>query len=376
MIKKARQICFFGLGKLLKQNFHQLVNLVGRKPDYVFDNDPNLWGKEFMGIICLTKTEFLRLCNDCDIYLTINSFNDVIKTYPELNSNCIFIVHFKKSEFKIEKIQSQRFRQIESRKVQTCLLNRKNEWCYISGSSRGIGYGIARHMAEAGLNVILHGTTSETLTQKREELKKYNVSTIVLDHNFEHADDLYRHVEWIRGQSPKISLAYCNAAVSLPPNLGGFNQGTIEGWKKTFQINFFSQWLILRSLTNKMGEVKNAKIFLTTSAINDSPKELAYACSKFALNKMVADIVKGYEGRRSHSQPEICLIDPGWVKTEMGGSMAKYELSEILTGIVFPAFTTHSCHGSWITAHKYRNMTVEEAVREAIVYGELSQNQD
>lgn len=374
MIKKARQICFFGLGKLLRQNFHQLVNLVGKSPDYVFDNDPNFWGKEFMGITCLSKTEFLQLCNDFDIYLTINSFNDVIKTYPELNPNFTFIVHFKKSEFKIEKIQSLQLRQIESRKVQTCLLNRKNEWCYISGSSRGIGYGIARYMAEAGLNVILHGTNSETLEQKRDELKKFNVSTIVLDHSFEHEDELYRQVDWIQKQSPKISLAYCNAAVSLPPDQGGFIDGSLEGWKRTFQINFFSQWLILRSLIGKMSKVKNAKIFLTSSAINDSPKELAYACSKFALNKMVTDIINGYDGSLSKSQPEICLMDPGWVKTEMGGSLAKYELSEILTGMVFPAFTSHSCHGSWITAHKYRNMTIEEAIREALVCGELSKN--
>ena len=62
----------------------------------------------------------------------------------------------------------------------------------------------------------------------------------------------------------------------------------------------------------------------------------------------------------------ICLIDPGWVKTEMGGSMAKYELSNS-DREVFPAFTTHSCHGSWITAHKYRNMTIEEALREALM---------
>ena len=376
MAKKARLICFFGLGKLLKQNFHQLVNLVGRRPDHVFDNNPNLWGQNFMGITCLSKSEFMRLCNDFDIYLTINSFNDVVKTYPEINPNSIFIVHFKKSEFKIEKIQSLQFMQIESGKIQTRILNRKNDWCYISGSSRGIGYGIARYMAEAGLNLILHGTSIESLKQKKDELSRYNISTITLNHNFEHEAELNHHVEWIQKQSPKISVAYCNAAVSLPPNLGGFKEGSMAGWKKTFQINFFSQMLILRSLIHRMTDVKNAKILITSSAINDSPEELAYACSKFALNKMVADLVKGYTNAHSDFQPEICLVDPGWVKTEMGGSAAKYELSEIMTGMVFPAFTSHFCHGSWITAYKYRGMTIEQAVREALIYSELTNNFD
>ena len=65
----------------------------------------------------------------------------------------------------------------------------------------------------------------------------------------------------------------------------------------------------------------------------------------------------------------------GGVKTGMGGSAAKYELSEVITGIVFPAFTSHSC-GSWITAYKYRDMTIEQAVKEALTFGELSHNFD
>ena len=125
-----------------------------------------------------------------------------------------------------------------------------------------------------------------------------------------------------------------------------------------------------------MNKAKNAEIFITSSAINDSPEELAYACSKFALNKMVADVVKGYAKTYSDFQPEICLVDPGWVKTEMGGSAAKYELSEVITGIVFPAFTSHSCHGSWITAYRYRDMTIEQAMKEALTFGELSYNFD
>ena len=63
-------------------------------------------------------------------------------------------------------------------------------------------------------------------------------------------------------------------------------------------------------------------------------------------------------------------------KNRKGGSAAKYELSEVITGIVFPAFTSHSCHGSWITAYRYRDMTIEQAMKEALTFGELSHNFD
>ena len=63
-------------------------------------------------------------------------------------------------------------------------------------------------------------------------------------------------------------------------------------------------------------------------------------------------------------------------KNRKGGSAAKYELSAVITGIVFPAFTSHSCHGSWITAYRYRDMTIEQAMKEALTFGELSHNFD
>jgi len=49
MKKSKNKICLYGLGTLLEQNFERIVNMVGSKPDFVYDRNALFWGKRFKG---------------------------------------------------------------------------------------------------------------------------------------------------------------------------------------------------------------------------------------------------------------------------------------------------------------------------------------
>jgi hypothetical protein len=48
------------------------------------------------------------------------------------------------------------------------------------------------------------------------------------------------------------------------------------------------------------------------------------------------------------------LIDPGWVKTKLGGPDATCELESVLPGMLVPALVDGEVHGMWFRAQDHR----------------------
>ena len=115
-------------------------------------------------------------------------------------------------------------------------------------------------------------------------------------------------------------------------------------------------------------DTSTAKCFLTTSAINKNIDSQAYACSKAALDKIVFDASLEFSKQK---ELELSSIDPGWLRTNMGGTNAPADVYSVLPGAVFAAHTYHSVAGSMITAQDYSGLTVEQAIRQAMRNGDL-----
>ncbi|MDO5659169.1 MAG: SDR family NAD(P)-dependent oxidoreductase [Paracoccus sp. (in: a-proteobacteria)] len=60
------------------------------------------------------------------------------------------------------------------------------------------------------------------------------------------------------------------------------------------------------------------------------PDQIAYRASKAALNK----VMQGLATRLEAEQIPVALIDPGWVRTDMGGPDADLEAAEVAGGIL------------------------------------------
>ena len=94
----------------------------------------------------------------------------------------------------------------------------------------------------------------------------------------------------------------------------------------------------------------------------------SHACSKAALDKIVFDASLEFSQQK---ELELCSIDPGWLRTNMGGTNAPADVYSVLPGAVFAAHTNHSVAGSTITAQDYSGLTVEQAIRQAMRNGDL-----
>ena len=360
--------CVYGAGALFRANHSQILSLLPSTPRFIFDKNEELWGRQIFGLTCLTAQQFQDLHADTPIYVAVQSFVGICEGLLEQGFTNVNVIKYVKAEFKIESIMSFSQYKAEIGAKNRNLRDRRGEWCYISGASRGIGWQIAQFMASKGVNLILHAQSDSTLLKVQHDLDRYEVEVLTHSADFGSVSDVEGHCHWLENEVPQLSLAYANAGIAPPTSIGGFDSGSIEGWLRVLQVNLVSHWAIIRSIARNIVTVADARIFFTGSALAKEPDSQAYACSKAALSKLVGDLALVDRP----DLPALCILDPGWVETDMGGANAHYPVDTLMTGMVFPAFTDRDCNGGWIAAQDYRGLTLEDAIDRAIVVGDLN----
>ena len=107
-----------------------------------------------------------------------------------------------------------------------------------------------------------------------------------------------------------------------------------EGWAEAFNINTMAPVRVMQVLDANLKLADNPKVVTITSQMGaldlDMTVAYAYCTSKAALNKFMrmAAIEKAKQGIA------VCVIHPGWVRTDMGGQGADISPEESARGII------------------------------------------
>ena len=91
---------------------------------------------------------------------------------------------------------------------------------------------------------------------------------------------------------------------------------------------------------------KFGRIVQVTSGIRDQPELMAYAASKAALDKFVRDTVIRLQG----TGVTMNLLDPGWLRTDLGGPLAPGSVESVMPGALVPALVDDDVQAKWFSA--------------------------
>ena len=96
------------------------------------------------------------------------------------------------------------------------------------------------------------------------------------------------------------------------------------------------------------------RIVHVTSGIRDQPELMAYAASKAALDKFVRDTVPQLRG----TGVLMNLLDPGWLRTDLGGPSAPNAVESVLPGALAPVLVDGEVHGAFFAAQDFAGKTL------------------
>ena len=240
------------------------------------------------------------------------------------------------------------------------MIDVSGKWALITGASRGIGYQIAKFMAEQKCNLILHSRSLENTKIVEEEVKALGIEAYSVQAELSNLDEVTAMLDEIQMRGTQVDIVFNNAAVQIAYREDYWNT-PIEDFEMSFRINFISVAVICNRLIPKMVERGFGRVINVTSGIMNEPEQAGYAASKAALDKFTKDLASRLEG----TDIVISLTDPGWCKTDLGGPKAHNEVESVIPGITVGAFVEKKRSGRFFPAQNFTGMTLENAVKEA-----------
>lgn len=209
-------------------------------------------------------------------------------------------------------------------------LNGKN--ALITGSGRGIGQQIAQGLAKLGCNIIVHGRTKDSCARTLDLLKKYKINVYSVYGELSEESQVIQLIKQVRDLKISIDILYNNAAIMTPFHEDIWNHSWDE-WMETCKVNIFAMYSLCGAFIPSMIENRFGRVINLTSGIKDLPELAPYGASKWAVNKLTDDIAV----KLKNTGVRINTLDPGWLRTDLGGPNADHPVEAVLPGALAPA---------------------------------------
>ncbi len=222
----------------------------------------------------------------------------------------------------------------------------KDRWALVTGAAGAIGGMIVRGLMEHGCNVVAHARSPAQAGALRELGARVTPAFADLSK----PDEVDRMLEEAQRVSGGIDVLYANAAIVTPRR--GPADTPLEDFRVCFEVNTLAPIRATYALLPRMLERRFGRVVHVTSGIQDQPELAAYAISKAALDKFVRDMAIALRG----TGVLMNLIDPGWVKTRLGGPNAPCPLESVLPGMLVPALVEGEVHGVFFRAQDYARL--------------------
>ncbi len=236
----------------------------------------------------------------------------------------------------------------------------KGKWALITGANRGIGYRIAKFMAEKGCNLILHSRSLEHTKKVLEEVRALGVEAFDVEAELSRPEDVRKMIDKINVSGKPVDILFNDAGLQVAYRVE-YYRTPVEDYVTSFYINTIAPMMLCYEYIPKMIERGFGRVINTTSGIRNEPEQAGYSASKAALDKVTSDLA----GKLDGTDVIISLTDPGWCRTDLGGPNAPNDPDSVIPGIVLGAFVDDKKSGRNFGAQDFTGMTLEEALKKA-----------
>lgn len=229
----------------------------------------------------------------------------------------------------------------------------RGKWALVTGASRGVGRQVSMGLASYGCNVVLHSRDIAGTNSLAADLRATGVKVIQVAAELSNIGQVDAMLANVATQTPGIDIVYNNAAI-MTPYQGDWQNIPVVDFERSFAVNVIALIHICHNLIPGMVARGWGRIINLTSGIKDQPELIAYSISKAAVDKFVTDTA----GKIASAGVLINLLDPGWLRTDLGGPNAPGAVESVLPGALVPTLLTDGTTGHFFRAQDYAGQTI------------------
>ncbi|KZT24846.1 sniffer [Neolentinus lepideus HHB14362 ss-1] len=205
---------------------------------------------------------------------------------------------------------------------------------FVTAASRGIGLALVKHLSASSSNVVIaacRNPEGSPKLQQAQKASKAELHVVTLDTGDEAA---------IKAIPDAVKEFLKDRGIDYLVNMAAITEGDDKafsfspaGFMQSMQVNVLGPALLAQALLPFLEKSKKRVIVNVTSGLasiglNFGDKNATYSISKTALNMLTY--------KQATQRPDLIafVVDPGWVKTDMGGPGAQIETSECINNLL------------------------------------------
>lgn len=224
----------------------------------------------------------------------------------------------------------------------------EGKWALVTGASRGVGKQVAQALAAEGCKMILHSRIKGHTDALAGDLRAQGVTVHQVAAELSETATVPGLAAEVKEICGTLDILYNNAAIMTQYHENWLTVVPSE-YELSFRVNTIAPILLSNYFLPMMIAQKWGRIVNITSGIKDQPELMAYAASKAALDKYVFDMAP----KLAATGVTMNLIDPGWLRTDLGGPNAPGAVESVLPGALVPVFANDGISGQFLHAQDY-----------------------
>jgi NAD(P)-dependent dehydrogenase (short-subunit alcohol dehydrogenase family) len=205
-----------------------------------------------------------------------------------------------------------------------------NKIAFITGGTRGIGFGIAMALGKAGFDLALNGMRNEgEVADALEEVRKLGVNVAYFQGNIAVREDRQAMFDKILSHFGAVNVLVNNAGIA-PRERADILHAKEEIWDEVMDINLKGPYFLTQLFASYFVEMKMKNPLFEASIINISSISAFVASvnrGEYCISKAgIAMATKLWATRLGEYDISVYEIQPGIIKTDMtAGVVEKYD---------------------------------------------------
>lgn len=228
----------------------------------------------------------------------------------------------------------------------------------VTGSSRGIGAATIKEYAKNGYDVVINYNNSlQDALKLQDEIKEYNVKSLILKCDISNEEDVKDMVNTIMEELGSIDVLINNAGIAIDTT---FEDKTVSNFRRTLDVNLIGPFVLSRLVgdimyKNKKGVIINVS---STNGLDTTyPESIDYDASKAGLISLTHNLAKQYS-----PYVRVNAICPGWVNTDMNKDLTIGFMEEEKQKILLKRFAEPED-----IANAIYNISISSYINDAII---------
>jgi len=182
----------------------------------------------------------------------------------------------------------------------------------VTGGGSGLGFAIARGLAQAGARVVLNGRNRDTLAKAQEQLREDGLEVDVAAFDVADADAVRAGVAEVQSRLGAIEILVNNAGIQHRAPIADFSDAD---WRRLMATNLDAPFFMARAVIPAMQTKRAGKIVNIASLASSlaRPTTVPYQVSKGGI----AMLTRGLAVELAPHGIQVNAIAPGFFRTEM-----------------------------------------------------------